>query len=161
MDCYDCSICLEDHNETNYKLECNHQFHIKCLYKYIYYISENNINCICKFKCPLCRNYFDIRELTKLLLEYSIIVNNINKLYKKNLMKINLQTKFIKSKLCLNNFFNYKINYKKIRNYIILINEYYILKSKIKKSNILYNDISLIYTKCLMLKKYDCYLCND
>ncbi len=76
-------------------------------------------------------------------------------------MKINLQMNLLKSNMCLNIFFKYKINYKKIRNYIILINEYYILKSKIKKIDILYNEISLVYTKCLNNKKYNCYLCND
>lgn len=157
----DCSICLEDHNEKNYKLECNHHFHIKCLYMYIYSLSENNIKCMCKFMCPLCRNYLDIRDISKLLLEYSIIVYNINKIYKKNLMKIKLQMNLLKSSMCLNIFFKYKINYKKIRNYIILINEYYILKSKIKKIDILYNEISLVYTKCLNTKKYNCYLCNN
>ena len=40
----DCSICLEDNNDTKIKLNCGHEFHFDCIIKV-----ENN-------SCPLCRD---------------------------------------------------------------------------------------------------------
>ena len=43
-----CSICYEEDDEKTYTTKCNHKFHYKCLYKWLYDYNE--------FKeCPLCK----------------------------------------------------------------------------------------------------------
>ena len=49
----ECSICLEEINtEKEYKLTCNHSFHIKC---YRACVFTNNLNIF--IDCPLCRGF--------------------------------------------------------------------------------------------------------
>ena len=52
----DCSICLESYKENTYKrmLHCNHNFHKKCIDKWLKKCSEDNIH------CPICRNQYTI-----------------------------------------------------------------------------------------------------
>ena len=45
----DCSICLENINKDDYKLNCNHIFHKNCISQWL--IKSSN--------CPLCRSHVD------------------------------------------------------------------------------------------------------
>lgn len=59
----DCSICFEEILEDDlFKSSCNHNFHIKCLNKWIEELRNKNSDF---YTCPLCRN--NITEEFKLI----------------------------------------------------------------------------------------------
>ena len=70
----ECSICLDNMNENNIKLKCNHYFHINCIFDWsrnnnnIYY--NNNNTYIIKGLCPICNTSYN---------EKIIIINKLNK----------------------------------------------------------------------------------
>ena len=61
----ECPICLSPVDENDYKLDCNHRFHLNCLQKAFY---NNIIEGVISNSCPLCRkviNYYNIQSIYK------------------------------------------------------------------------------------------------
>lgn len=72
-----CSICLDDFDNTSIQLKCKHSYHSKCMITYI----ETEFNRVCKkhntervlckqFKCPLCRTFIDCKDIHSLMYKY-------------------------------------------------------------------------------------------
>ena len=54
-----CSICLDDMDADVIKLKCNHNFHDKCIKKWILTDYQLNNN-----KCPLCKDIIWFKTIT-------------------------------------------------------------------------------------------------
>ena len=78
----ECSICHESIKESNmYQTLCNHQFHRKCIQKWL---SHSNTT------CPMCR--FVLRKANTLL-HYKVVQSNAIKAY------INIQEKYMNDEI--------------------------------------------------------------
>lgn len=79
-----CSICLENiSSDESIQLQCEHTFHIKCMFTYI---SKNFDNDILINVCPICRKHISCN------LQHILNIHNINycppKNYKRHLCLI-------------------------------------------------------------------------
>lgn len=123
----ECSICLDDSKECYiigcidklYKLECNHHFHIHCLYKFLkhdtFAYKSMGIKFIkhIRFRCPLCRENLSDNDLNKIISipfeSYKYDYHNSKKRLK------DLQTQHM--------LFNYKYKFKKLFTKLYLSDE--------------------------------------
>lgn len=49
---FDCTVCLDSHDDLYFKLLCGHSFGLKCLLEYVSYMGN--------YRCPLCRAEVDL-----------------------------------------------------------------------------------------------------
>ena len=80
-----CAICLEKINDSDINLKCNHNYHSKCIIKWIKL--ENN--------CPICRNIINNDKQLEILLTSSLNKNEENKKKDKKISKIYYYYKYI------------------------------------------------------------------
>jgi hypothetical protein len=116
-----CSICLEDINNSNYKLKCNHEFHKSCIDGWL----KKNTT------CPICRSHIVINipklSINKIDIQRTPIINNPNKnklKYKKYLSLIFfiLSIMFFVGS-CIYNIYQFENVNNNINNYIKYLNE--------------------------------------
>jgi hypothetical protein len=113
----DCSICLNSlDNETKCITNCNHEFCIDCIEKWL------NIN---KINCPLCRQ--QLKEYNSYNLKTKIILINTNELNEHQ-----------------NIIFNYRIFIRQTKFiFILLFSLIYYFYSNFKYTTLYYNTIDL------------------
>lgn len=123
----ECSICLDESNscyiigciDKLYQLECNHHFHIHCLYKFLRYdffaYKNMGVKFIkdIRFRCPLCRENLSDNDLNKII-STPFESYKYDYYHSKKVLK-NLQTQYM--------FFNYKYKFKKIFTTLYLSDE--------------------------------------
>lgn len=105
-----CVICIEKVSKpVSYKLECNHQFHSNCIYKFLTY-KKTKINAL---SCPICRqsiSNYDLYHISSMFYEL------FKKEFTQHSKKLNkLQRKHM--------FLNYKFNFKKMFTTVYLHDE--------------------------------------
>lgn len=122
----ECSICLDESNcyligciDKLYTLECNHNFHIHCLYTFLKHdtlaYKDMGVKFIkhIRFRCPLCRENLSNKDLNKIISipfeSYKLDYYNSKKRLK------SLQTQHM--------MFNYKYKFKKLLTKLYLSDE--------------------------------------
>lgn len=92
----ECSICLElltDRTKDLGLLECNHKFHMECLYEWF---SEANSN----FKCPNC---FVQRDIVAIIPKEGTDINQIQKKSPKSMVRRQVRRRLKKKTAGKNN----------------------------------------------------------
>ena len=136
----DCIFCLEDVNNeyvnneyVNNKhvklnintskiiLECNHNYHFMCFFRYI--ISKLKINDESiflkykRFKCPLCQSNLECSTLDIFLRTYIFLLNDDIKTIKNDLNKKSLKIKYKKFVFFIKNILNREIYLQELHNF--------------------------------------------
>lgn len=116
-------------NITKIVLECGHNYHFVCFFKYIISkLQQHDIFLILKckkFECPLCRCKFDYLILDSILRYYVFLLRRDLHVIKKNISKTILSKRYKKFLLFIKNIINKDI-------YLQEICDYYKSKDKIK-----------------------------
>ena len=82
IDINDCPICLEKMEENNvFVTNCNHKFHISCIYPWILYSCDDYRT---KWTCPLCRKVLPFYKCFKCD-QYMFNINS-NHVYNNNII---------------------------------------------------------------------------
>ena len=158
----ECVICLDDNKHINsYKLECNHSFHLYCMYDFLKHdtiaYKHMGIKFIkhIRFRCPLCRENISNKDLYKIILtpfekykhEYHNNKNMLLKLQRQHMI------------------FNYKYKFKKIFTRLCLYEEKQLLlqdEKFMEEISIQQNTVYMLKEKYIESKKlYLSLICVD
>lgn len=116
-------------NITKIVLECGHNYHFICFFRYIISkLQQHDIFLILKckkFECPLCRCKFDYLILDSILRYYVFLLKRDLHVIKKNISKTILSKRYKKFLLFIKNIINKDV-------YLQEICDYYKSKDKIK-----------------------------
>jgi hypothetical protein len=108
-------------NTSKIILECNHNYHFMCFFRYI--ISKLKINDESiflkykRFKCPLCQSNLECSTLYIFLRTYIFLLNDDIKTIKNDLNKKSLKIKYKKFVFFIKNILNRKIYLQELHNF--------------------------------------------
>jgi hypothetical protein len=108
-------------NTSKIILECNHNYHFMCFFRYI--ISKLKINDESiflkykRFKCPLCQSSLECSTLDNLLRTHAFLLNEDIKTIKNDINKKVLKIKYKKFVFFIKNILNKEIYLQELYNY--------------------------------------------
>lgn len=116
-------------NESKIILECGHNYHFLCFFRYIISKLQQHDTFLIlkyeKFKCPLCRCNFEYLALNSVFRYYIFLLKRDLHIIKKNINKKILSKRYKKFLLIIKNIVNKDV-------YLQEIYDYYQSKDKIK-----------------------------